>query len=98
GPKVAEAITFYFSLPANRERVEKMLRLGVAPAHVAAATGTRLAGKTVVVTGTLNRFSRYEIHKLIEREGGKAGSSVSSKTSYLVAGEAAGSKLEKARE
>ena len=98
GPKLAESITFYFSVPANRERVEKMQRLGVAPTHVAVATGTRLAGKTVVVTGTLQRFSRDEIHKLIEREGGKPSSSVSSKTSYLVAGEAAGSKLEKARE
>jgi DNA ligase (NAD+) len=97
GPKVAESITFYFSVPANRERLDKMKRLGVAPTHIATASGDKLAGKTVVVTGTLNRFSRDEIHKLIEREGGKPGGSVSSKTSYLVAGEAAGSKLEKAR-
>lgn len=97
GPKVAESITFYFAVPANRERLEKMKRLGVAPTHVAKATGDRLAGKTVVVTGTLSRYSREDIHKLIEREGGKPGSSVSSKTSYLVAGESAGSKLEKAR-
>ena len=97
GPKVAESITFYFSVPANRERIEKMQRLGVQPTHVATATGDRLAGKSVVVTGTLSRFSRDEIHKIIEREGGKAAGSVSSKTSYLVAGEAAGSKLEKAR-
>jgi DNA ligase (NAD+) len=97
GPKVAESITSYFAVPANRERIEKMKRLGVAPTHVARATGDRLAGKTVVVTGTLTRFSRDEIHKLIEREGGKPSSSVSSKTSYVVAGDAAGSKLEKAR-
>jgi len=97
GPKLAESITFYFSVPANRERIEKMQRLGLAPHHVAIARGDRLAGKTVVVTGTLQRFSRDEIHKLIEREGGKASSSVSAKTSYLVAGEAAGSKLEKAQ-
>ena len=97
GPKLAESITFYFSVPANRERVEKMQRLGVKPTHIATATGDRLAGKTVVVTGTLNRFSRDEIHKLIEREGGKPSGSVSSKTSYLVAGESAGSKLEKAK-
>ncbi len=97
GPKLAESITFYFSVPANRERLEKMKRLGVAPRHVATATGTRLAGKTIVVTGTLSRFSRDEIHKLIEREGGKPGASVSSKTSCVVAGEAAGSKLEKAK-
>jgi len=97
GPKVAESITFYFAIPANRERIEKMQRLGVAPTHVATATGDRLAGKSVVVTGTLTRYTREEIHKLIEREGGKAASSVSSKTSYLVAGEAAGSKLDKAK-
>jgi DNA ligase (NAD+) len=98
GPKVAESITFYFSVPANRDRIEKMKRLGVTPQHIATATGDRLSGKTVVVTGTLTRFSREEIHKLIEREGGKPSSSISSKTSYLVAGEAAGSKLEKAKE
>ena len=97
GPKVAESVTFYFSVPANRERIEKMQRLGVKPTHVATATGDRLAGKSVVVTGTLSRYSRDEIHKIIEREGGKASGSVSSKTSYLVAGESAGSKLEKAR-
>jgi DNA ligase (NAD+) len=97
GPKLAEAITFHFSVPANRERIEKMKRLGVRPVHTTTATGNRLAGKTVVVTGTLNRFSRDEIHKLIESEGGKPGSAVSSKTSYVVAGEAAGSKLEKAK-
>ena len=97
GPKVAESIQFYFSVPANRDRIEKMKRLGVRPSFVAAATGTSLAGKTIVVTGTLTRFSRDEIERLIEREGGKAASSVSSKTSYVVAGEAAGSKLEKAK-
>ncbi len=97
GPKLAESISFYFSVPANRERIEKMKRLRVSPTHVATATGNRLEGKTVVVTGTLTRFSREEIHKLIEREGGKTSGSVSSKTSYVVAGEAAGSKLEKAK-
>jgi len=97
GPKVAEAITFYFSVPANRERIEKMKRLGVQPSHIATVTGDKLAGRTVVVTGTLTRFSREEIHKLIEREGGKPAGSVSSKTSYVVAGDAAGSKLEKAK-
>jgi DNA ligase (NAD+) len=97
GPKVAESITFYFSVPANRERIAKMQRLGVSPTHTATATGDRLAGKSVVVTGTLSRHSRDEIHKLIEREGGKASGSVSSKTSILVAGESAGSKLDKAR-
>ncbi len=97
GPTVAESVTVYFSVPANRERIEKMQRLGVYPTHTRIATGTKLAGKSVVVTGTLTRFSRDEIHRLIEREGGKPAGSVSSKTAYLVAGEAAGSKLEKAK-
>ena len=96
GPKVAESVTVYFSVPANRERIEKMQRLGVNPIHTRVATGTKLAGKSVVVTGTLTRFSRDEIHRLIEREGGKPAGSVSSKTAYVVAGESAGSKLEKA--
>jgi DNA ligase (NAD+) len=97
GPKVADSILFFFSLPSNRARIGKLLRLGVAPKHVPVARGTKLAGKTLVVTGTLDRFSRDEIHRLIEREGGKASGSVSSKTSYLIAGRDAGSKLEKAR-
>ncbi len=97
GPKLAESITFYFAVPANRERIEKMLARGLKPGYVSVATGNRLTGKTVVVTGALRRFSRDEIHKLIEREGGKASGSVSTKTSYLVAGEGSGSKLEKAK-
>jgi DNA ligase (NAD+) len=97
GPRVAESITMYFSVPVNRARIVNMRRLGLNPQHVATATGSKLTGKTVVVTGTLTRYSRDEIHRLIEREGGKAGSAVSSKTAYLVAGEAAGSKLDKAK-
>jgi DNA ligase (NAD+) len=56
-----------------------------------------LAGKTIVVTGTLGKFTRGEIKKRIEELGGKAGESVSKTTSFVVAGEEAGSKLEKAR-
>ena len=97
GPKLAESVTFFFSVPANRALVEKLRRLGVEPRHERAVTGDRLKGKSVVVTGTLARFTREEIHKLIEREGGKAAGSVSGKTAYLVAGADAGSKLEKAK-
>ena len=97
GPVLAEAVRAHFDIPANRERIEKMQRLGLSPTHVETATGDRLRDKSVVVTGTLARHSRDEIHKMIEREGGKPSGSVSSKTAYLVAGEAAGSKLEKAR-
>ncbi len=66
-------------------------------AATAAAGEGKLAGKTLVVTGTLTKYKRDEIEELIQRHGGKASSSVSKKTSYLVAGESAGSKLEKAQ-
>jgi DNA ligase (NAD+) len=97
GPKVADSIRFYFSVPANRELVARMVELGLKPTVPELNKGTKLAGRTFVVTGTLQRFSRDEIHRLIENEGGKASGSVSSKTSYLVAGDDAGSKLEKAK-
>lgn len=97
GPKVAESVTFYFSLPTNRSLIERLQMFGVRPKPPVSEKGTKLLGKTFVVTGTLQRFSREEIHRLIEREGGKASGSVSSKTSFLVAGEDAGSKLEKAQ-
>ena len=57
-----------------------------------------LAGKTIVATGTLTRYGRAEIEELITRHGGKPGSSVSKKTAFVVAGENAGSKLEKAQQ
>ncbi len=68
-----------------------------APQSVAAAGDGKLAGKTVVVTGTLTKYSRDEIEELIARHGGRATSSVSKSTDYVVAGEKAGSKLAKAR-
>ena len=97
GPKVADSILFFFSLSVNRARISKLLALGIAPRAGSAPTGDRLAGKTVVVTGSLDRFTRDDIHRMIEQQGGKPSSSVSSKTSYLVAGRDAGSKLDKAR-
>jgi DNA ligase (NAD+) len=97
GPIVAAAIRAHFDDMANRARLEKLFAAGVAPTFEKKQTGSALAGKTVVVTGSLSRFSRDEIHALIESEGGKASGSVSKKTSYLVAGDEAGSKLEKAK-
>jgi len=97
GPSVAESVTFYFAVEANRARIMKMLQLGLAPSFTSSVTGSRLAGKNIVVTGTLVNHSREEIHRMIEREGGKPSGSVSSKTAYLVAGDAAGSKLDKAK-
>ena len=62
------------------------------------AVGNRLEGKTLVVTGKLTQYTRDEIHELISAQGGRAASSVSKNTDYLIAGENAGSKLAKAQE
>lgn len=97
GPKVAQSIRMFFEIEQNRELVRRLREHGIDPKAESAPRGTKLAGKTIVVTGTLNRFSRDEVHRMIEAEGGKAAGSVSSKTSLLVAGEAAGSKLDKAK-
>jgi len=97
GPVVAASIRAHFDDPANRARLKKLFGAGVAPTFEKKQRGTTLEGKTFVVTGTLARFSRDEIHALIEAEGGKTSGSVSKKTSFLVAGEEAGSKLDKAK-
>src|SRR3954463_6638976 len=106
GPERAKAIHGYFQQPATRDMIEDFRELGLKlteePRNVAAAAdavgGVSLAGKTLVVTGTLERYSRPEIEGLIKTLGGKAAGSVSKKTDYVVAGADAGSKLAKARE
>jgi DNA ligase (NAD+) len=98
GPKVAESIRSFFALEGNRDLIRRLRDHGLDPHAAPVERGVKLAGKTIVVTGTLQRFSRDEIHRLIEAEGGKPSGSVSSKTALLVAGESAGSKLDKARE
>ena len=65
--------------------------------ETAATDGSQLEGKTCVVTGILTEYTRDEIHALITQHGGRAASSVSAKTDFLIAGEKAGSKLEKAK-
>ena len=99
GPKVAEAVVQYFSEPGNRELVGRLRRAGLQVCY----TSTRpkagpLQGKTLVITGTLASMSRDEAKQLIEQAGGRVSSAVSRKTSYVVVGEDAGSKLAKARE
>jgi len=78
--------------------VERLRTAGVSFQSTEEALGEALAGKTFVLTGTLTRFSRSEAKKLLEGQGAKVSGSVSKKTSYVVAGEAAGSKLTKAQE
>jgi DNA ligase (NAD+) len=98
GETVAASIIHFFSNPRNREAVESLLAKGFefAPIEVTTLT-TALVGKTFVLTGTLPTLSRDAAKALIENAGGKVSGSVSKKTSFVVAGEAAGSKLEDAQ-
>jgi DNA ligase (NAD+) len=100
GPIIAQSVYDYLHGPFGRETIQDLKKLGVKMESAAPAPGGSrvLEGKTLVVTGTLKRYSRDEIHEVIARHGGRAASSVSSKTDYLVAGEEAGSKLDKARQ
>lgn len=101
GPKIAESVNEFFSISANQALVQKFAAAGVRVAEEkkVIAEGTQpFAGLTFVVTGTLPTFSRDEAHDFIKVHGGKVAGSVSSKTSYLVAGESAGSKLDKAQQ
>jgi DNA ligase (NAD+) len=98
GPRIAESIAEFFSIPANRKLVERLGEAGLAFKGKKKERGTKLAGKTFVLTGTLEHFSRDEAKKLIEDAGGKVTGSVSKKTDYVVAGADAGSKLDKAKE
>ena len=100
GPIVAQSIRTFFDQPHNREVVEQLRACGVtwaegAPAERAAQP---LAGKTFVLTGTFPTLKREEAKEMLEAAGAKVAGSVSKKTDYVVAGEEAGSKLDKARE
>lgn len=98
GPQVVTSITGFFADPANRKVIERLLAAGVVPSTTEKQLGGRFTGLTFVLTGTLTRFTREEAKRLLEAEGGHVAGSVSRKTSYLVAGAEAGSKLEKGRE
>jgi DNA ligase (NAD+) len=99
GPERAESIYRFFHSPDGEQLVRELRELGVKLTEDAKpkAAGTDLTGKTFVVTGTLKNYERDEIEEVIKRLGGKATGSVSKKTDYVVAGEKAGSKLDKAR-
>ncbi len=97
GPKVAESISAFFREPHNADLVERLRAAGLKFDHlVKKKEGGKLKGLTFVLTGTLPTLSRDAAKKLIEDAGGKVSGSVSGKTSYVVAGEEAGSKLDKA--
>jgi DNA ligase (NAD+) len=98
GPRISQAILEFFAQPANRALVESLQRAGVEMTAEKKQRTAQLAGLTFVLTGTLPTLTRDEAKKRIEDAGGKTAGSVSKKTSYVVAGEEAGSKLDKARE
>ncbi len=98
GPRIAESIVEFFSIPANRELIKRLHEAKLKFAGQKKQRGTKLAGKTFVLTGTLARFTRDEAKKMIEDAGGKVTGSVSKKTDYVIAGADAGSKLDKAKE
>jgi DNA ligase (NAD+) len=99
GPHIAGAVVEFFAEPRNQALIEKLRRGGVKlEAEEQAAASESLAGLTFVLTGTLPSMSRNEAKALIESNGGRVTGSVSGKTDYVVAGEAAGSKLDKAQQ
>jgi DNA ligase (NAD+) len=98
GPRIAESIVEFFGIAANRKLVERLRDAGLTLTGKKKQCGTKLAGKTFVLTGTLAHFTRDEAKKMIEDAGGKVTGSVSKKTDYVVAGADAGSKLDKAKE
>ena len=99
GRRTAESIRAFFDQPRNQETLAKLHAAGVRPqAHTNAPQSDRFASKSFVFTGTLVRLKRDEAEAMVKRMGGRASSSVSKQTSYLVAGDEAGSKLTKAQQ
>jgi DNA ligase (NAD+) len=96
GPKVAQAIREFFDNKRNLDLVERLRKAGLTFAAEKRVRGSKLAGLTFVLTGTLPNLTRESAKERIESAGGKVSGSVSKKTNYVVAGEEAGSKLDKA--
>jgi DNA ligase (NAD+) len=98
GPRIAASIVEFFQEPRNRDLVRQLREAGLTFTGIKKERGTKLAGKTFVLTGTLASYSREQAKKMIEDAGGRVSGSVSKKTDYVVAGADAGSKLDKAKE
>ncbi|MBQ2700507.1 MAG: NAD-dependent DNA ligase LigA [Clostridia bacterium] len=96
GEIVAQSVVEFFSFYENVRMMNRLLEAGVKPQEAASQRGSVFEGMSIVVTGTLPTLSRKEAEELIMANGGKAAGSVSKKTAFVVAGEAAGSKLDKA--
>ena len=98
GPRIAQSILQFFAEEKNQKLIERLHAAGLTFTGEKKVRGTKLTGLTFVLTGTLPTYSRDEAKRRIEDAGGKVTSAVSKKTSYVVAGEEAGSKLEKAQQ
>ena len=98
GEKMAESIIQYFSDEKNIEFINRLKNSGVNTTYTSTVTGSYFQGKVFVLTGTLSSMKRSEAKTLIENQGGKVSGSVSKNTDFVVAGEEAGSKLQKANE
>ncbi|MFM9265484.1 NAD-dependent DNA ligase LigA [Tychonema sp. BBK16] len=102
GPEIAQSVYQWFQVPANQNLIERLKTMGLqlkseVKSQTSTQTNLQLAGKTFVITGTLPTLKRDEAKDLIQKAGGKVTNSVSAKTDYVVVGEDAGSKLEKAQ-
>jgi len=97
GDIVAQSVVEFFSFDENRQMIQRLLEAGVKPQEAAGKAEGVFSGMSIVVTGTLPSLSRKEAEELIRQNGGTAATSVSKKTAFVVAGEAAGSKLTKAQ-
>jgi DNA ligase (NAD+) len=97
GPTMAESVCEYFHSQKNRAVIDELTEQGVKPKQAKAKRSDKLAGKTIVVTGSLDNFNRQQIEQTIRQAGGKPSSSVSKKTDFVLAGREPGSKLDKAR-
>jgi DNA ligase (NAD+) len=97
---MAESVYEYFRNPDNRAVIDQLLAAGLRPQQPKARPQRegKLQGKTIVVTGTLDNFTRQQIEQAIRQAGAKPSGSVSKKTDYMLAGENPGSKLDKARD
>jgi DNA ligase (NAD+) len=98
GPRVAAAVHEFFAEPRNRELIERLRKSGLVFTAERRKRSAKLEGLTFVLTGTLPTLTREEAKDRIEAAGGRVSGSVSKKTSYVVSGEEAGSKLDKARD
>jgi DNA ligase (NAD+) len=97
GDVIAEEIHAWASVPANRKVLKRLLAAGITFTRAPRAVSNEFEGKTFVFTGTLGKLTREEAEAEVKKRGGKPSGSVSKQTSYVVAGEKAGSKLEKAQ-